>query len=192
MTFAASMGLLSGIIQLASVFPYLRSMFSGTTRPNAVSFFVWTILGVIEIGAQLSAGVTWPAVITLCMTIGMVCILGLSLIGYGYRAYGWLDLLCLACALMAIIGWYVTQEPFVALAISILGNVSAAVPTAVKAYLHPETENFTGWAMACAASLCALVSVQAWTPVEMLMPMYLVAETSLLTALAWRGATTLT
>jgi hypothetical protein len=46
----------SGAVQLYALRPYIGDMLHGTTRPNAVTWFVWDVLAVIEIFAQINAG----------------------------------------------------------------------------------------------------------------------------------------
>jgi hypothetical protein len=49
----------SGAVQLYALRPYIGDMLHGTTRPNAVTWFVWDVLAVIEIFAQINAGASW-------------------------------------------------------------------------------------------------------------------------------------
>jgi hypothetical protein len=63
----------------------------------------------------------------------------------------------------ALIGWWITTDPNTALAPSNLADNCAAVPTVVKCYRHPETEDRTVYALMAPSAVLALVTLPART-----------------------------
>src|SRR6185369_12883158 len=99
---AALAGILSGILQIASVVPYLRGMLRRETKPNLVSFSLWTIIQAIAVVAQVQSGWSWSAVILIAVTINCFLITLLGLKGYGFKQYTRLDIFCLIMAVISL------------------------------------------------------------------------------------------
>ena len=102
---------------------------SGKTRPSAVSQFLWTILGVIDVAAQYSAGASWSILIVAAVTFNTGIFTVLALAGYGYKnnKLSWADWICLILAIGAL-SRGTTSNPVVALLFSLVANSFAAVP----------------------------------------------------------------
>ncbi len=121
--------LVTGVLTLVAVVPYVRDMLRGTTRPNLVTWGLWLIIQTIFILAQFSAGASWSVLLPLMemLTVGVVFLLGLF--GYGYKQYRKLDIACLGIALAAIVLWQLTSEPLVALFMALAADLVAGIPT---------------------------------------------------------------
>jgi len=171
-----ALGLLSGVLDVASVIRYLYEIVRGTTRPNAVSYALWTLIGVVEGSAQFAAGASWSLIIIMVLTVNMSIITLLALSGYGYRKHGWIDYACLVFAVFAIIAWQVTGDPVQALWWALAANVISAIPTFIKASRAPETEDAPAWVLYAAAAVCAVLSTEKIDVANLLIPGYLVFE----------------
>lgn len=154
------LAVLSGVLTVVALIPYVKDIFQGTTRPNAVSWFLWTILQGIAMAAQFSAGASWSVVLLVAVTINTAFVTVLALAGYGYRTYGKIDLVCLVLAFVAIVAWQATRDPVVAIAFAIFADLFASVPTLVKAFLDPASENLLGWWIIAFASLLSVFSTK--------------------------------
>lgn len=188
MDWHAALGVLAGLIQIASAVPYIRDMLRGTTRPNAVSYILWSILTIIGIAAQVSAGASWSVFIPIAVAINAVIILTLSLIGYGYTKYGWLDWTCLGIGVVAIAGWQITGNPVVALMFVIFASAMAGIPTIFKTYREPMSEHAFAWFLVIIASILAIISTEILDTANLIFPMYLLLESATIFSLAffWR------
>lgn len=177
---AALAGILSGILQIASVVPYLRGMLRRETKPNLVSFSLWTIIQAIAVVAQVQSGWSWSAVILIAVTINCFLITLLGLKGYGFKRYTRFDIFCLVMAVVSLILWRLTNEPLTALIITFLLNVFATLPTIIKVFKYPDTENSTGWLMMCGASILSLLSITEFTSANLFFPVEFLIESSLI------------
>src|SRR4051794_7544396 len=90
---------LSLIAQLASAIPYYHDIFKGSTRPSFVSQFLWTLLGVLEVAAQWSAGPSWSIVLVALVAVNTGVFSLLALMGYGYKKFAPIDFVCLILGL---------------------------------------------------------------------------------------------
>lgn len=185
MNWYAAVGVLAGLVQIVSVIPYVRDMLRGTTRPNAVSYALWGALTFIVVAAQFSAGASWSVLIPIAVALNATLIFTLSVSGYGYTKYGWLDWTCLGAGILAIVLWQVTGDPVVALVLAIAANFAAAVPTIVKTYREPNSEHAFAWLLVVVASVLGLMSSRIFNVANLIFPTYLLLESMTIWSLAF-------
>lgn len=137
-----------GILEVVSLWPYLVDIVHGSTRPNKVSFSLWTMTTCISAFAMYGEkGWSFPT-IAICMTVvSMAGITALAFAGYGYNKRQKTDVISLALGIIAIAGWQMSGEPLVAIAFSIAADICATVPTVEKAWKEPFTEHAGAWGL---------------------------------------------
>lgn len=189
MEWHAILGIAASLIWIGSAAPYILSIVRGKTRPSAVSQFLWTILGVIDVAAQYSAGASWSILTVAAVTFNTGVFTVLALVGYGYKnnKLSWADWICLILAPVALVAWYLTSNPVMALWFSLAANTLAAVPTFIKTYKNPESELALGWALVTVAGIMGIVSNTIWTPANLIIPVYITVECAIIAALAYLG-----
>src|SRR3954471_4047435 len=102
--------LLSGVITVAAVVPYLRDILRGTTRPNIVSWITWTLLTGIATAAEVAAGEYVAAIFTGSAVLETATIVFLGL-RHGYVKYAKFDVICQIAAIAGIILWQLFNSP---------------------------------------------------------------------------------
>lgn len=182
-----ALAVLSGVLILCSIIPYVRGVLYGTTRPNAVTWFLWLFIQTIAIAAQLSEGASWSVVVVIVDGLTIFVVFVLSVIGYGYRAYSRFDILCGVFGVFAIILWQTTGDAIVALAFSIVADICAALPTISKAYRDPWSEHAIAWGITMLAALVGLAANERFDLANVLFPAYLAAVNGLIFFLAFFG-----
>src|SRR5258708_6318482 len=115
-----TLGIISGIMAMLAVIPYIKDILLGTTRPNIFSWFLCVLLLLISTIAQFSAGASWSVVFLIGDLIGTSIIFILCLVGYGYKEYGGLEWSCLGLAGIEIVSWQITNQPLLAIIFSII------------------------------------------------------------------------
>ena len=179
---------LSGVFSVAAGVIYIKDILKGgETRPNAVSFFLWTVLQAIALFAQIKSGATLSVVIVIFVTLNTAVITVLALIGYGYRKYGKIDFFCLILAIAAIVGWQVTGNPILAIGLAIAGDAFAFVPTALKTYREPRSEHVPAWALITVASVLGVLSTDRFDTANLAFPLYLVLSNGAIFSLTYFG-----
>lgn len=58
-----------------------------------------------------------------------------------YWKMGKFDYICGFVSILALVAWYMTKSPNVAILLAILSDALAALPTLIKGWNFPETEN---------------------------------------------------
>ena len=179
---------LSGVLAVVAMTFYICGILrGGETRPNAVSFFLWTVLQAIALVAQIRAGASLSVVLMFLITLDTAIITVLALVGYGYRKYGKIDLFCFVLAVVTIVLWQVTGNPVLAIVLAIVGDFFASFPTTVKTYREPRSEHLTAWALITAAPVFSVLSADRLDVANLAFPVYLVVMNGTIFSLAYFG-----
>lgn len=178
---------LSGVFSVAAGIIYIKDILQGGgTKPNAVSFFLWTLLQEIAVIAQIEKGASLSLVIMCFVTFNTFVVTMLAVDSrYGYRKYGKTELFCLIFAVVAIVGLQV--NPLLAIAFAIAGDFFAFVPTAMKTYREPRSEHVPAWALITTASVLGVLSTDRLDVANLAFPLYLVVSNGAIFSLAYFG-----
>ncbi len=152
------LGYSSGLLMALSVIPYARSIFKGETKPQRMTWLIWSILTFIAFFSQLAKGGTWSLLLTVGDTIAVLIVFILSF-KFGVGGYRKIDILSLAGAGISLLFWYITKEPAVALFLIIITDLIGANLTIRKAWIDPLSENWVGWAMCGFGGLIGTLAV---------------------------------
>lgn len=179
--------ILSGVCSVISMYPYVRNILWGKTRPSMVTFFLWTVLEAIAFAAQVKAGASWSLLLMGCVIVNTSIITVLAAIGYGYRSYTRFDVACALFCILAAALWQATGDPVVAIIFAIIADLCAALPTIKKAHLDPDSENVAGWFWITLACLFGVLSSEIHDMANLAFPMYLVLVSGLICSLVYVG-----
>lgn len=126
---------------LLATFVYVRSMFKGSVRPNRVSWLMWSIAPFIATAAAMSNGVGWAALPVFMSGLAPFLVFAASFVSKkAHWTLASFDYVCGVLSGLALVLWYVTEDPNVAIAFAIASDGLASIPTLTKAWKHPETE----------------------------------------------------
>lgn len=165
-----------------SYVPYVRDIARGTTKPHPFTWFVWALINAIAFFAQLSAGGGAGAWVTATIVVGCVVIALLSLVR-GERRITWFDWVCFGGAIVSLILWRLSEDPFLAILFVTLTDGLAAVPTFRKAYLRPHEETASTYALGVVGFALELVAFESFNRTTALYPAFIVVMNVVLVAL---------
>ena len=179
-------GAAGSLILLALIVPYIRSIVGSTTRPSAVSWFGWLALFIIAAAAQASKGIDWSLAVPgiSILSTGAIAFYALYL---GRIVWTKVDGVCIALAAFAIVLWAFTQEPLVAIVLSIVADIFVTIPTIVKTFKDPTSEPSTLWVLYVLGAAMEVAATQDLTIYNLLYPMYTVLGSAAIAVLALRG-----
>jgi len=145
--------ILGAAINLVGGLFYVRLTLLGKIKPNRLSWGLWT-LAVLVVGiAQVKQGVGIQSLVTFAVALSTLLVFVSSFLNK--KAYWKLTRFDFFCGLLSVTGlicWYFTKNPNLAIVFSIAADLSAGIPTLIKSYKYPETENWSGY-------LASLISV---------------------------------
>lgn len=156
---------------------YVIGTLQGKIRPNRVTFFVWSIAPFVAFLAQVSKGVGVQSWMTLSVSIFPLSVFAAALINR--RAYWKLNARDLACGALSLVGlalWYITKEGNIALLFSVLSEGLATLPTVLKAYSHPDTEQAWPWMASVISGVLTLVTITSWDLAHFVFPLFYTLE----------------
>ncbi|MFA6503201.1 MAG: hypothetical protein WCT45_03015 [Candidatus Paceibacterota bacterium] len=175
----------ASILMLSLLVPYIRSITKSTTRPSAVSWFGWAFLFVIATAAQASKGIDWSLAIPLISTVSTT-VIACTALYLGRAVWTRADGICVALGALAIVLWAITQEPLIAIILSIVADLSVTVPTLIKTYNDPTSEPATLWMLYVISSLLALAATRQFTVYNLLFPVYAILGSTAIATLSLR------
>ena len=164
---------LSGILTIVSIFPYVRQTLLRRARPHFVTWFIWSTTSIIGATAQYESGASFSiaVVIANALATGVVALLALA---YGVKKYTLIDTACLICAICTIIVWQLTNDAAIAIALAILIDTFAAIPTILKTYRHPRSETAWTYFVFAGAAFLGLLSSTLYDFANIAYPIYFV------------------
>ena len=171
MNFSLIFGVTAGVISLLAIIPYISSILQGRTKPNRISWLIWSFAATSLAFSYYYSGATttvWLAVSGAVMAVS-VFILSLK---YGVGGYGILDIFCLLGSILGLIVWACTKNPTAALYINILVDLLAFLPTVKKTWLYPTSESRLSWNLATLANACNVLALTRWELRIVLFPIY--------------------
>lgn len=167
-----TIGYIAGMLALGGYIPYIIAILRGQTKPNRATWLIWTIVGGLLAVSYIAAGENSKSIwLPIGYFVGPFFTALLS-IRYGYSAWSKLDSICVLLALLSLIPWLLTHNPITTLAINVFIDLLGAVPTLVKTYREPETEDLTAWFIFFVANTLQLFAIETWN-LTALYPLYL-------------------
>jgi len=165
---------LGAIIAFLGALSYLVSTIKGKTKPNRISWFLWALAPFIAFAAEIKEGVGIQSLMT--FMIGFMDF-SIFLASFMNKNAVWklrrFDFICGGSALFGLFLWYMTKNANLAIIFSIIADGLASVPTLVKSYYFPETENYhdyLGWTINAGITL---LTIDIWNFANFGFPLYI-------------------
>lgn len=176
--------ILSGGISIASAVGYAYDTVRGRNQPNRITWAMWTLAPMIGFAAQISQGVGFQSILTFSIGFGPLLVFIASFVR---RTAYWrltpFDLLCGSISLTALVLWLFTGQGLVALVLSIIADLFAAVPTIKKSYQEPASESGYPYLFGALAGLITLLTIQEWTVANSAFGVYVLVIDALIAGL---------
>lgn len=171
-------------LQLWGGISYLLDTIKGTVKPNRVTWFLWSFAPLIAFFAQIQQGVGIEALAT--FIVGFVPLM-VFIASFINKKAEWkmhnLDYWCGGLSLVGIALWLITKVGNVAILFSIMADLLACIPTIVKSYHNPETENDLVFFFGVVNAAIALLVITTWNFENFGFQLYLLFANSLIFAL---------
>jgi hypothetical protein len=151
------------LFQFIGGMDYLIGTIKGTVKPNRVTWFLWSLAPALAFFAQLQQGVGMEAWSTFIVWFVPLLIFIASFVN---KKAEWklqrLDLICGFLSLTGLILWMITKVGNVAIVFGILADILACIPTIVKSWYEPETENDSVFFLGVTNSVISLLVIKNW------------------------------
>jgi hypothetical protein len=162
------------VIRVIGGFDYFRSVLTGRSKPNPITWFIWGLTPMVAFAAQIHENVGIQAWVTFALgaTPLMICVAAL----YKNRSRSHFTTFNVGCGLIAIVGvvlWQLTNEPLLAILFSILADIFGSIPTLVKSYCQPQTEYLTPYLLSMVSMALTLATFRSWHFTSYAFPAYI-------------------
>ena len=166
-------------VQLLGIFSYIKETLRGNTKPNKVTWLMWSVAPLIATFAALADGVGWSVLPVFIAGFGPLLVFIASFVNKNsHWELETFDYLCGFCSVLALVLWGITKEPVIAIVFAIASDGFAAIPTLVKSWKYPETETATAYTTGLFSALTSFTAIKIWNFSSYAFPAYLViAET---------------
>jgi hypothetical protein len=176
--------ILGAIIGFLGGVSYVIDTLKGKTKPNRVSWFIWALAPMLAFSAEISKGVGIHSLMTFMVGFTPLLIFIASFVNS--NAEWKLTKLDIACGILSIIGliiWLILKEGNIGIFFAILADGLAGIPTIVKSYKFPETENYIGFLTAAISAAITLLTIKIWDFAHYGFPIYIFLICALLVIL---------
>lgn len=172
------------ILNLIGSFSYIVETIKGKIKPNRVSWFLWALSPLIAFFAEINQGVGIQSLIT--FSVGFVPLL-VFIASFVNKKSVWklqaFDFICGALSIIGLILWQLTKVGNIAIVFSILSDGLAAVPTVVKSYTNPDSENYIVYLFTTFNAIITLMTINIWNFANYAFPVYILILDVLLVVL---------
>ena len=162
-------------VQLIGITSYIKETIKGKTKPNRVTWLLWSIAPMIAAFAALSDGVKLSVLPVFMSGFGPFLVFIFSFVNKkSYWKLGKFDYLCGILSVLALALWGITNNPNIAIIFAILSDGLAAVPTLTKAWHYPETETASPFMAGLFSASTSLFAIIKWNFSSLAFPIYLI------------------
>jgi hypothetical protein len=176
-------------INSIGAFGYIITTFQGKTKPNRITWLFWFLISLITAMAQLEKGVGVQVFLTFSSSLLPMTVLFASF--FNKNAYWETKKQDYGLALLVIVTivlWQLTNNPSLAIVLSITADGLAGFPTMKKCFTHPETENVFTYVLTFLSGVLTLLTIHNWKFAEYSFPLYITVTTSLMVLLIIFGS----
>ena len=162
-------------INLLSSLVYAYSVIKGKTRPNRVTWFILSFAPLLAFGGMLAQDVSFrESIFTLQTAIGPLIV---AVSTFFAKQPKWkITKFDLFCGILSVCGFllaYLLREGNVAIVFGILADGLAFLPTLVKAFRFPETENPAPFIIGIVSASIAIAIVTTYDFKHIAFPLYI-------------------
>jgi len=165
---------IGALINFFGIASYFIDTIKGKAKPNRVTWFLWALAPLIAFSAEINQGVGLQSVLTFSQGAFPLLILFASFVNKkSFWKITRFDIFCAVLSILGLILWYLTKVGNVAIFFSIISDLFAGIPTIVKSYTSPETENYKAYLFGGINAFITLLTIQIWNFANWGFPFYI-------------------
>lgn len=176
-------GILSLILSFGATIPYAIEVVRGRAklaRSTRVLFLLLMLVTLIVQGAEFTS---WVLLLTVGEVLTQVLLFGLA-IRYGVGGLSRLDIICYAAFIVSLSAYLITKDAVLSLTLFILTDSIAFLPTLVKIWRDPASDNWLFFMVGgVGAAVASLLARTTNTYAELAFPVYVLVANGLVAAL---------
>jgi hypothetical protein len=178
----------SVLIGIGGAYAYIRDTLLGQSKPNRVSWAMWSLAPLIATAAAIASGADLLATVRIFLAgfLPLLVFLASFLNPRSYWKLTSFDAICGSLSLMAIFVWWGIDSPHLAILLAAAGDGFAAIPTVIKAWKYPETETGLFYIAGFISVILVIPSIPVWNIANSAFQIYLITANALLVLCIYR------
>ena len=163
------------LINLLCSFWYIKNVLKGDTRPNPISWFIWSLAPFVGVFLQLRAGAGWSVMGVFMAGFAPLLVVIFTLFKKNtFWKIKSLDIVCGIFSVLALIIYIVTSNLAISILFAIISDFLAYIPTFVKTWKNPETETSSVYLGGIINNFISLFIIRNWAFAIYSFPIYLI------------------
>lgn len=181
--------ILSAALSLSGAYTYIRDIFRGKTKPNLVSWGLWSVAALIATGAAISANADGWATVRIFVAGFTPLLISIAALmaPQSYWKLTKFDFACGALSVVALGFWLLAGQPILAILLAAIADLFALIPTITKAWKHPETETLSTWFIGLFTASIVLPAIPVWNIENAAFQVYLLIANVIVFTIVLRG-----
>jgi hypothetical protein len=144
--FISLIGVLSGIVQIAGYFIYLRHVTAGNVRPNTASWSIWAFGAVLESLSYLYlAQDIFKSILPIACALCAVLFFIYCIFKGHFGKISKFETAIVIIDIVITLVWYITSSPLIANILFIITAVISFVPIIIHVFKNPKNEAAPPW-----------------------------------------------
>ncbi len=136
--------IIASLLAIFGNIPYIKDVWKGKITPHPFTWFLWSIVSLVTFFGAWQKGAGLGAIPIFVSEIFTFIIFLLSLKNASKNSFKDIDkqdFIFLMIALLGLVPWYFTKDPTISVVIVVIIDLIAFVPTLMKTYKNPKSEN---------------------------------------------------
>ena len=178
---------LATLLTMLAYLPYIRSIYSGHTRPHVFTWVIWSLATGIAFVAVLQAGGgagAWPIGFSCGVSLFVACRAWANRGDNSITSFDWI---LFVAALAAIPLWLGANDPLWAVVVITIIELLGFGPTMRKTWLQPFSESMSFLVLMVMRNAFVIAALERYTTATLLFPVAMAGACLALSAImAWR------
>jgi uncharacterized protein with PQ loop repeat len=166
---AEYIGAVAVLLTFLGYVPYIQDILRGKTKPHMFSWLVWSVSTGVIAALQVYGGAGAGAWSTCALALLLTLVLCLSF-KYGTKDVSIIDIACLLGACCALILWFFTNAPTLAMIVLCAVDMLGFIPTVRKSWNDPHSETLSLYAITTVRHTLCLFALQKYSIVTAAFP----------------------
>ncbi len=184
-----SIAIIAAMLAFVGNLSYLKDVIRGRVHPHPYTWFIWSIVSMTTFFGGVAKGAGIGALPT-GVAEGFTIIIFLFSLKYLFQGkvkhVRPVDTYFLIACIIGLVFWLYTKDPTISVAIVVIVDIIAFIPTLRKTWHHPETERPLLYEMNVGRHILTLFSLQAYNVATMFHSIAMVCTNALMTAFIMR------
>lgn len=159
-------------------------MLAQKAKPHKVTRLVILLASITGVLGVLSSD-NLAGIVFACIFLARATYLFVMSLIYGVGGSSHLDKACLALGLLAVMAYTITKNELLTVSLGVLADLIAYIPTFVKTYSEPTSEDPTFFTIEGLASLFGIFAIWEWR-VDLLFPIWFLLSCLIVIVLIYR------